>query len=144
MEIEAQHTYTIYPVGVIRKTATDVRIEIFDAYKMALDGLADFSHIDVYYWFDQNDSPGKRKILKIHPRKDKNNPLTGVFATHSPVRPNLMGMTVCKIVSISDNQIFIDDIDAFNGSPVIDIKCHTQNALNEPVKTPDWANPHSH
>ena len=54
---------------------------------------------------------------------------------------NLIGMTVCKIVSLSDNRIFVQEIDAFDGSPVIDIKCHFPNALKDPVKTPGWAKP---
>ena len=133
---------TVYPVGVVRKDSDSARIEIFDAYKEALDGLAGFSHIDVFFWFDRNDVPEKRKILKVHPRRDKNNPLTGIFATHSPMRPNLIGVTVCKIVSVSDNVITIDDIDAFDKSPVIDIKCHTPRSLEEEsIKTPDWAKP---
>ena len=133
--------YTIYPVGVVRQHGADVCIEIFDEYKEALDGLEAFSHIEVYFWFDQNDIAEKREVLKVHPRGNKTNPLTGIFATHSPVRPNLIGMTVCKIASISDNLILIDAIDAFDGSPVIDIKCHFPKDLKDPVKMPDWAKP---
>jgi tRNA (Thr-GGU) A37 N-methylase len=50
------------------------------------------------------------------------NPLTGVFATHSPARPNLIGVSRSKIISVKGNIIEIDDIDAFDGSPVIDLK----------------------
>ena len=64
----------------------------------------------------------KRSILQVYPRADKNNPLTGVFATHSPVRPNLIAISKCKIISVKENVIEVDDIDAFSDSPVIDLK----------------------
>jgi tRNA (Thr-GGU) A37 N-methylase len=75
----------------------------------------------------------------VHPRKDEKNPLTGVFATHSPLRPNLIGLTICKIKSIQDRRIEIEDIDAFDGTPVIDIKCHIPASISaSDVRVPDW------
>ena len=131
--------YTIYPIGIIHKSEQKVEIEIFDKYLDALTGLDDFSHIHVLYWFDKNDNPEQRNLLKIHPRKNPNNPLTGVFATHAPVRPNLIGVTPCKILSIKDNLITIDGIDAYDGSPVIDIKCYIPDEPpKEEIKTPSW------
>lgn len=50
------------------------------------------------------------------------NPLTGVFATRSPVRPNLVALTLCKIVAVKDNVVELEKIDAFDGTPVLDIK----------------------
>ena len=132
-------SFRIFPVGSVRKTDTTVRIEIFDDYTDALQGLDGFSHIVVLYWFDQNDTDEKRRVLQVHPRKDPRNPLTGVFATHSPQRPNLIGLTVCKIISIHDHAIEIDDIDAFDGSPVIDLKCYIPGSVGEKdVRLPDW------
>ena len=130
-------SFSINPIGVVRKDDGGVRIEVFDAYVDGLMGLAGFSHIHVFYWFDQNDTPEKRKILQVHPRKDPRNPLTGVFATHSPRRPNLIALTRCKINSVSGNIITIDDIDAYDGSPVIDIKCYIPHE-DEDVRLPDW------
>jgi tRNA-Thr(GGU) m(6)t(6)A37 methyltransferase TsaA len=93
----------------------------------------------VLFWFDQNDIPAKRRVLQVHPRKDPRNPLTGVFATHSPQRPNLIGLTVCRIKSIQGNSIEIEDIDALDGSPVIDLKCYIPGSIGEKdVHLPDW------
>ena len=64
-------SYSINPIGVVRKTDDDTRIEIFDEYTDGLLGLAGFSHIHVFYWFDQNDTPEKRQTLQVHPRKDR-------------------------------------------------------------------------
>jgi tRNA (adenine37-N6)-methyltransferase len=131
--------FYIYPVGVIKKENENVRIEIFEEYRDALLRLDDFSHITVCYWFHENDTPEKRKTLQVHPRKDKQNPLSGVFATHSPLRPNLIALTICKILSIKDTTIFIEKIDAFDGSPVIDIKCFIPSSeLGSDIRLPDW------
>jgi tRNA-Thr(GGU) m(6)t(6)A37 methyltransferase TsaA len=134
-----QESYQIYPIGVVHKDDRSIAIEIYDKFTDALLGLESFSHISVFYWFHQNDTPENRKILRVHPRGDKRNPLTGVFATHSPVRPNLIATTLCKIESIESNRIRIDEIDAHDGSPVIDIKCFipTKRSLSD-LKQPDW------
>ena len=132
-------SFTINPIGVVKKNDDGVRIEIFSDYADGLLGLEGFSHIYVFYWFHQNDTPQKRKILQVHPRKDPRNPLTGVFATHSPRRPNLIAQTLCKIVAINAPIIEIEKIDALDGSPVIDIKCYIPGLPGESdVHVPDW------
>ena len=131
--------FCIIPVGVIKKQDQNVWIEIYDKYNEALLGLDEFSHITVCYWFHENDTHEKRKVMQIHPRKNKKHPLTGVFATHSPLRPNLIGISICKTLSIHGNTIHIDKIDAFDGSPVIDIKCFIPSrALKQDIRLPDW------
>ena len=112
----------VYPIGkVVKKDGRNLIVtdKKFDAGLLGIDKL---SSIMVLYWFDRNDTPEKRSILQVHPRGNLNNPLTGVFATHSPVRPNLIGVSRCKIISVKGNIIEIDGIDAFDGSPVIDLK----------------------
>ncbi len=131
--------YTIQAVGVVRKRGGRAWIEIFEQYQDALLGLEDFSHIHVLFWFHENDTPERRSVLRVHPRKDPSNPLTGVFATHSPQRPNLIGLTTCRIDAIEGPLIRIDAIDAFEGSPVIDIKCFIPDASPPAgVRMPDW------
>ncbi len=132
-------SYYLKPVGIIRKKGDNVWIEIFDEFTDALLGLEGFSHIYVIYWFHQNDTTEKRKTLQVHPRKDPANPVTGVFATHSPLRPNLIALTLCRIESISGSQIIIEEIDAYDGSPVIDIKCYIPGeGPDSDVRLPDW------
>ena len=131
--------YYIFPVGIINKENENVRIEIDEAYREALLGLDDFSHITVLYWFHENDTPEKRNTMQVHPRKNKQNPLRGVFVTHSPLRPNLIALSVCKILSIKDTTIFIEKIDALDGTPVIDIKCFIPSSeLGSDIRLPDW------
>ena len=131
--------YTIYPVGMVRKTEEVAWIEIFADYRDALLGLEGFSHVHVLFWFHENDTPELRRTLQVHPRKNTAHPLTGVFATHSPMRPNLIGLSRCRITGIEGSRIAIDAIDARDGSPVIDIKCFIPDAqpLTD-VRLPEW------
>ena len=128
------------PIGYVRIEEEAALIEIKPRYKAAFRGLEDFSHISVLYWFDQNDTPEKRAVMQVHPCRNAANPLTGVFATHSPLRPNLIGLSLCEIRKIEGTTIWIDQIDAFDGSPVIDIKCFipTTRSLKE-LRLPAWA-----
>ena len=133
-------SFEIFPVGVIRKQKGIVTIEIYEKYKDALMGLDQFSHIMVCSWFHENDTPEKRSRLQVHPRRNETNPLTGIFACRSPVRPNPIAISTCKILSIDENIIHIDTIDSFDGTRVIDIKpCMSKNDLTLEVKVPEWA-----
>jgi tRNA-Thr(GGU) m(6)t(6)A37 methyltransferase TsaA len=132
-------SYNIFPIGVVRRADDAAWIEIFDAYRDALLGLDGFSHIQVLFWFHENDAPELRRTLQVHPRKDPSNPLTGVFATHSPRRPNLIGLTRCRLTAVEGACLRLDVIDAADGSPVIDIKCFIPDTEDlADVRLPDW------
>ena len=115
-------TYTMSPVGWIRKSDGRTLIEIDRRYQPALMGVENLTSIWVLWWFDRNDSPEKRAILQVHPRGDPSRPLRGVFATHSPLRPNLIALSQAKVLAVQDNVIEIDEIDAFADTPVLDLK----------------------
>ena len=115
-------TFKVFPIGVVRKIRGRQEIQIFKKYLEATEGLEGFSRVIVFWWFDRNDSPDKRTVLKVHPMGDTTAPLRGVFATRSPVRPNLLGVTVCRILGIKNGTITVEAIDAFDGTPVLDIK----------------------
>jgi len=66
-----------------------------------------------------------RSTLKVHPRGDPANSLKGVFATRAPMRPNLIALSRCKILSVKKNVIEIESIDAFPDTPVLDLKTGT-------------------
>ena len=119
---KTSQSFTVNRIGEVVKENGHTYIIIDKEYEPGLMGLEDFSELTVIYWFHQNDTPGKRSILQVHPRGDENNPIRGVFSTHSPVRPNLIAISRCKILSVKDNVIEIDEIDAFNHSPVLDLK----------------------
>ena len=119
---EKPKEFNVYPIGYVRKADGKTLIVLGKKYEPGLLRMEKQSEIWVLWWFDRNDTPEKRSILQVHPRGNSDNPLTGVFATHSPVRPNLIAMTRCRVISVKDNVIEIESIDAFPGTPVLDIK----------------------
>ena len=115
--------YKVSPIGKVHnKKGKPVQLEIYKKYLPALHRMEHCSHVTVLWWFHKNDTPERRKILKVHPGGNKSNPLTGVFATHSPVRPNLIAITRCKILSVKGGIITINGIDAFDDTPILDLK----------------------
>jgi tRNA-Thr(GGU) m(6)t(6)A37 methyltransferase TsaA len=81
-------------------------------------GLAAGDEIIVITWFHQAD----REVLRVHPRSDARNPLSGVFATRSPDRPNPLGLHPVVVREIAGNRLRIGPIEAIDGTPVVDIK----------------------
>jgi len=119
---DAKRQFTLRPIGVVQKDDDRMRIVLDEQYREGLLGLDGWSHVWVFWWFDRNDSPEKRAVLRVHPRGNRANPLTGVFATRSPVRPNLIALTLCKITAVEGNVVELQKIDAFDGTPVLDMK----------------------
>jgi tRNA-Thr(GGU) m(6)t(6)A37 methyltransferase TsaA len=117
-----RESYVVCPVGRVHKGDAGTTIEVEPAYQEALLGLEGFSHVWVIWWFDRNDSSEKRSVLRVHPRGNRRNPLTGVFATRSPARPNLIALTLCRIREIRGHTVFVESIDAFDDTPVLDLK----------------------
>ncbi|HEX2853389.1 MAG TPA: tRNA (N6-threonylcarbamoyladenosine(37)-N6)-methyltransferase TrmO [Opitutaceae bacterium] len=130
--MSAPLSYSIRPVGFIRsdlKTlasaprqgsegAPDVWLEVDPAFAEALHGLAAGQDIVVITWFHQS----KRDTLKVHPRNEASAPLTGVFATRSPIRPNPLGLHRVTIRKIEGSRLRIGPMEAIDGTPVADIK----------------------
>ena len=115
-------TFTLHPIGTVERRDGRTLIVLDEQYVPGLMGLEDFSQVTVVYWLDRNDTPEKRAILQVHPFGDPANPLRGVFSTRAPVRPNLIAISRCRILSVEGNLVEIDGIDAFDGSPVLDLK----------------------
>lgn len=127
-----QTDYVLHPIGLIQSTLTDravaprqgnegapdAWIEVNSAVAEGLDGLAVGDEMIVITWFHQSD----RDILKLHPRGDPNNPITGVFATRSPDRPNPLGLHRVTILEITGNRLKVGPIEAIDGTPVVDLK----------------------
>ena len=130
---------TMQPIGHVRKPEDRALIVLDEQHQPGLLGLKGFSHIYVFWWFDRNDTAEKRQVLQVHPMGNRENPLTGVFATRSPMRPNLIAMTLCKVASVTDNVVEVEEIDAFDGTPVLDIKPFIPGYDSaSDVSVPDW------
>ena len=120
------------PVGVIRSAlelrsdapkqgpegAPDAWLEVHGWAAAALEGVAVGDEIIVITWLHEAD----REILRVHPRSDPRNPLTGVFATRSPDRPNPLGLHPVTVRAIDGTRLRVGPIEAIDGTPVVDIK----------------------
>jgi tRNA-Thr(GGU) m(6)t(6)A37 methyltransferase TsaA len=120
----------------VAKQEGSARIVVDARFRDGLLGLDDFSHVWVVWWFDRNDTPEQRAILQVHPRRDPRNPLSGVFATRAPVRPNLIGLSLCRILSVGDGVLEVDGIDAYDGTPVLDLKPYIPGESVPDAKAP--------
>src|SRR5262245_48414789 len=127
-----EETYALEVVGVVRSPIKDLaaaplfytegapnaRIEVEAEYAAGLKRMQVGDDIIVLTWLHL----GRRDVLEVHPRGDPRNPLTGVFSTRSPHRPNPLGLHVVKVREISDTRLRIGPIEAIDGTPVVDIK----------------------
>lgn len=102
----------------------------------ALDGLEAFSHIEVLFWFNEALPQGP---LRVHPQGRQDLPMVGVFATRSPRRPNRIGLRVARLLAREGNILVVQELDAINGTPVLDIKGYF-GAPGDDVRVPEWVN----
>jgi tRNA-Thr(GGU) m(6)t(6)A37 methyltransferase TsaA len=120
------------PIGVVRSTlrarsaapkqgpegAPDAWLELRAFAAVGLEGIAAGSELIVVTWFHR----ARRDVLRVYPRSDRTRPLTGVFATRSPDRPNPLGLHRVTVRRIAGLRLRIGPIEALDGTPVIDIK----------------------
>lgn len=98
--------------------APDAWLEVYPWAAEGLKGLAVGDEVVVVTWLHQ----ARRTVLQVHPRSDPRNPLTGVFATRSPDRPNPLGLHPVTVRAIDGNRLRVGPIEAIDGTPVVDIK----------------------
>ena len=145
---------TFKPIGVIHTKASeaDVRekgdrdgeIEIYPEYTAGLDGIDGYSHLFVLVYFDRL-RPEQIGPLKVKPRgllrrgfKLEELPELGVFALDSPTRPNPIGLTLVHVIKRQGNRIFVQGLDFFDGTPIIDIKCYRPQYRVDEYTLPEW------
>jgi len=104
-----------------KKTVSE--LVILEEWQDLLDGIEEFSHALVLFWPHLLD-PGRRTLHKVHPQGRKEMPLTGIFATRSPARPNPILISVVRILERRNNVLEVVGLEAVDGSPIIDIKPH--------------------
>ncbi|NOY78804.1 MAG: tRNA (N6-threonylcarbamoyladenosine(37)-N6)-methyltransferase TrmO [Calditrichaeota bacterium] len=122
-------SFEIRPIGYVAspKDALDTEnpdikvIEILPGLQAGLEGIEHFETLWILFWL-HNLPEETRHVLLVHPRGDRSKPLRGVFATHSPMRPNPIGMSQVTLVRKEANRLLVQGLDAHIGSPVIDIK----------------------
>jgi tRNA-Thr(GGU) m(6)t(6)A37 methyltransferase TsaA len=133
--------YSLRPVGFVRSRlvvkegapkqgsegAPEAWVEIDPAFGEALDGIAAGQEVILLTWLHQ----GHRQVLQVHPRDDPDRPLTGVFATRSPDRPNPIGLHRVRVWEIAKStRLRVQPLEAVDGTPVLDIKPVLQGWLD--------------
>ncbi len=141
----SQEKIVLTPIGFVRTTAVGDEVKdktrisqiiINDEFAEALDGIAEFSHMFVLFWLDQASREGAR--LKVHPRGREDLPLLGVFATRTMYRPNPIGLTLVELVKVEGNVLTVRGLDAFDGTPVLDIKPFDRWDTAKDIRVPRW------
>jgi tRNA-Thr(GGU) m(6)t(6)A37 methyltransferase TsaA len=134
------------PIGFVRTKAVGKEVRdkcnvaemVFrEDLEEALDGIEDFSHMFVIFWMHEI-SKEDRRTMKVHPRGRRDMPLIGAFATRTPHRPNPIGLTVVELLEVEGNVATVRGLDAFDGTPVLDIKPFDKWDVPEDASVPEW------
>lgn len=130
--------FLVEPIGIIRSKLKDRKdaplfytegapnalLEVKSKFRAGLHLMKVGDEVIVITWLHRAD----RKILKVHPRRNGARPLTGVFSTRSPDRPNPLGLHRVRVLGIRVNTLHIGPIEAIDGTPVVDIKPVVEDA----------------
>ena len=135
------NTVTLTPIGIVQQLDGRPAIIIDPPYRAALQGLADYGHVQVLWWADRCDPPADRRTL-VEAKPYKRGPdRLGVFALRSPERPNPIAVSNAPLAAVDEAAgiVFLHYIDALPGTPVLDLKPYTPSLdrIERPV-TPEW------
>jgi tRNA (adenine37-N6)-methyltransferase len=141
---------TVEPIGYVTSSRTVAAddgwdaefsaIQLLETYgPEALDGLMDFSHVEVLFHFHMAD--GAHVVTGArHPRENAAWPLTGIFAQRGRNRPNLLGSTICRLAGVAGTTLQVSGLDAIDGTPVLDIKPVMREFLPRgALRQPQWS-----
>jgi tRNA (adenine37-N6)-methyltransferase len=131
------------PIGVMHCELTDVDaapkfytesnisgvIEIFEPFAEGLSGLENFGHIVVIFHFHKSEG------FSLMQRRRGVGELRGVFSLCSPMRPNAIGMSILKLRKIEGSNLYVENVDFLDGTPILDIKPY--KPLDYPQGTQD-------
>ena len=110
-------------IGKVTKVEDDIStIQIDPAYCTGLYRLDMYKQLYVLYWFHLRDNPKHRNVLTVIPRRHGETEERGVFASHSPSRPNPVGLTLVELISIDGCTLVVKGLDALVESPIVDLK----------------------
>jgi len=132
--------FKIFKIGQVAMKNSKTYLEISERYSPGLKSLGEFSHVMVLWWADKFDNAQYRTALRTHPPYATNH-LTGIFATRAEYRPNPIALTTCKIIEVNEKEgiMEVSGIDAFDGTPIIDLKPYTPSFDRvKEVKIPSW------
>lgn len=143
-------TFSIVPIGTVRASrqqpdddfwgGTVSEIELEPSWSAAcLVGLAEFSHVEVLYIFDRVRADSVTTGAR-HPRGNPAWPEVGIFAQRAKSRPNRVGSTICRVLGVAGRVLRVAELDAIDGTPVIDLKPVLREFLpRQATHQPAWA-----
>lgn len=141
-----QERIILNPIGYVKTTAKGEEIKdkaslsqivLRDDLVEGLSGISDYSHLFVLFYLNQVSSE-QRKTLKVHPRGRQDMPLVGVFVARTMLRPNPIGLTLVELVKVEGNVLTVRGLDAYDATPVLDIKTYDFWDMVENAKVPEW------
>jgi len=98
--------------------APDAWLQFDQRFADGMSDLREGTDVLVLTWLDRS----RRDVLRLHPRDDESNPLTGVFSTRSPDRPNPIGLHLVRILAVDGLRVQVRDLEALDGTPILDVK----------------------
>lgn len=116
-----------------RKTVGTIMLEPGNNFEQALQDLKGFEYIWVLFWFHENRNWKPMVLPPVGDRKKR-----GVFATRSPHRPNPIGLSLCKLLSVKGRTVRIENPDMLDGTPILDIKPYLPHAESHPRAKSGW------
>ncbi len=143
------HAIEVTPIAWVRSSRKAPQDDLWDAVESAIEldgrfaaealaGLETFSHLEVIFVMDQVKEQDIQTVAR-HPRNNTAWPKVGIFAQRAKNRPNRLGHTVCRILSVEGTRIRVQGLDAVNGSPVLDLKPWVREfGPRGELRQPDW------
>ncbi len=121
----------------VRDRSLTAQVVIKAKYLEALSGIEDYSHLFILFYMHK--IPEEQMLtLKVHPRGRADIPLQGVFATRTPQRPNPIGLTLVQLIERKQNILAVKGLDAYNDTPVLDIKPYDHWDMAKKIRIPEW------
>lgn len=137
----------MHPIGTVKNEVSSRKdvswgsdtsvIQLEDEYCSGLSGLEDFSHAIILFYLDQAKYI-REKHLQRRPQNREDMPLVGIFSQRGKDRPNQIGMTAVRILSVSENSLVVQGLDAIDGTPVLDIKPYYPVYDRKDAEVPEW------
>ncbi len=138
---------TLKPIGFVRTKGkehdfrsrrTDIisQVVLYRRYANGLTGIEEYSHIFILYWLHKV-GRAKRQHVLIYPKNRTDLPQIGVFSTRQSNRPNPIGLTVVELLQHRSNVLKVRGLDAFDGTPILDIKPYNRRDIPERIRAPD-------
>ena len=121
------------PATAREKTIGTITLEEGVNFEQALEDLAGFEYVWVLFWFHKNKN-WKPKVLPPHGGRTKR----GLFSTRSPHRPNPIGLSLCRLLTVKGRIIRIENPDMLDGTPVLDIMPYIPHAESHPDARGGW------